>query len=126
MLFNQLVQPIIMCNVGIWGRSPSAEQYILNSTSWNKRRIIAQLCYSCLPLEVELGHYRSPKTPMLERTCHLCNQEVGDESQFLLSCQEISTPRIELTEAMKKVIPNFSSLPLKEDMPNFTNMYNQP
>ena len=94
--------------------NPSAEQYILNSTSWNKRRIIAQLRCGCLPLEVELGRYRSPKTPMLERTCHLCDQEVGDESHFLLSCQEISTPRIELTEAMKKVIPNFLSLPLKE------------
>ena len=94
--------------------NPSAEQYILRSTSWNKRRIIAQLRCGCLPLEVEIGRYRSPKTPLLERTCQLCNQGVGDECHFLLSCQGLSSPRIELTEAMLKIIPNYASLSLKE------------
>ena len=94
--------------------NPSAEQYILRSTSWNKRRIIAQLRCGCLPLEVEIGRYRSPKTPLLERTCQLCNQGVGDECHFLLSCQGLSSPRIELTEAMLKIIPNYTSLSLKE------------
>ena len=88
--------------------NPSAEQYFLKSTSWNKRRIIAQLRCGCLPLEVELGHYRSPRTPLMERSC---NEEVGDKGHFLLTCPELGAHRLGLTEAMKKIISNFSSLP---------------
>jgi len=45
--------------------SPSVEQYIEAGISLNKRRVIIQLRTGCrcLPLEVELGRYRSPKTP---------------------------------------------------------------
>ena len=94
--------------------SPSAEQYILKSTSWNKRRIIALLRCGCLPLEVELGRYRSPKTPLAERTCQLCNKEVGDESHFFLSCEELNNTRTELITAMTEITPSFLSLSQQE------------
>ena len=94
--------------------TPSSEQYIMRSASLNKRRIVAQLRCGCLPLEVETGRYRSPKTPLMERTCQLCKDGVGDESHFLLSCHELSSPRTELTQAITDIVPNFSSLSAKE------------
>ena len=47
--------------------SPSVEQYILLGMSLNKRRVITQIRTGCLPLEIELGRYRSPKTPLANR-----------------------------------------------------------
>ena len=56
--------------------SPSVEQYIEAGISLNKRQVISQLRTGCLPLEVELGRYRSPKTPLANRLCQLCKSGV--------------------------------------------------
>ena len=44
----------------------------INSSPLNKRRVITQLHCGCLPLEIELGCYGSPKPPVSEGTCQLC------------------------------------------------------
>lgn len=89
--------------------SPSPEQYITSNTSLNKRRFITQLRCGCLPLEVELGRYRSPKTPLRERLCALCNESTGDEVHFLTVCPSLNEPREKLTTAMTTIC-DYSSL----------------
>ena len=91
--------------------SPVAERYILNSVTLNKRRIITQLRCGCLPLEVELGRYRSPKPPVSERICQLCQSGTGDESHFLLKCPKLNDHRKDLLTAMADTNEIFSSLP---------------
>ena len=56
------------------------EPYI-NSISTNKRWIITMLRCGCLPLEVETGRYRTPKTPLLQRTCEICERAL--EMKFI-------------------------------------------
>jgi len=40
-----------------------------------------------IPLEVETGRYRTPKTPLQQRVCQLCENGVGDETHFLNHCK---------------------------------------
>ena len=75
--------------------APDPEPYI-NSVSNNKRRIVAMLRCGCLPLEVETGRYRTPKTPLLQRTCEICGNGIGDETHFLNYCQPLTSLRLEL------------------------------
>ena len=54
----------------------------------------------CLPLEVETGRYRSPKTQISSRTCQLCNdRSIGDEVHFLNSCRPLHRLRTKLFQA---------------------------
>lgn len=50
----------------------------------------------CLPLEVETGRYRTPKTPLLQRNCEICAKGIGDEIHFLNYCQPLTTLRLQL------------------------------
>ena len=90
--------------------SPAAEGYILNSVTLNKRRVITQLRCGCLPLEIELGRYRSPKPPASERICQLCQSGTGDEPHFLLECPILNQQRQDLLIAMADMNENFTSL----------------
>ena len=79
---------------------PTPPSYIVSSISTNKRRIITMLRCGCLPLEVETGCYRSPKTPISSRTCQLCNDgSIGDEVHFLNSCRPLHKLRTKLFQA---------------------------
>ena len=82
---------------------PAAEGYILNSVVLSKRRILTQLQCGCLPLEVELGRYRSPKLPLSERICQLCQSESGDEPHFLSKCPVFNDHRQVLLTAMADI-----------------------
>ena len=65
--------------------SPAAEDYILNSVTLNKRRVITQLRCGCLPLEIELGRYRSLKPPASESIYVI--QKLETNLIFCLSAQ---------------------------------------
>ena len=79
---------------------PTPPPYIVSSISTNKRRTITMLRCGCLPLEVETGRYRSPKTPISSRTCQLCNDgSIGDEVHFLNSCRPLHKLRAKLFQA---------------------------
>ena len=90
--------------------SPSVEQYILHGMSLNKRRVITQIRTGCLPLEIELGSYRSPKAPLANRICQLCNNGVGDETHLLLDCTLFSDTRKPLLDMMRSKINWFGDL----------------
>ena len=89
--------------------SPSPEQYITTNTSLNKKWFTMQLRCGCLPLEVELGRYRSPKNPLKERLCALCSEATGDEVHFLTICPSLNESREKLTMAMTSIY-DYSSL----------------
>ena len=72
---------------------PSQEIYVNKSISTGKRRIITMLRCGCLPLDIELGRYRSPKTPLEQRTCQLCNDGLGDELHFINFCRPLTQLR---------------------------------
>ena len=80
--------------------APAPEPYILSTTSHNKRCVLVMLRCGVLPLEVETGRYRSPKPPLVSRTCLLCNGETGDEVHFLNTCPSLSDQRSELYSAI--------------------------
>ena len=42
-------------------------------------------------LPIEKGRWN--KIPLEERTCHLCNSDLGDEYHYILVCKEFSTER---------------------------------
>ena len=82
--------------------------------STNKRRIITMLRCGCLPLEVETGRYRSPKTPISSRSCQLCNDgSIGDEVHFLNSCRPLYRLRTKLFQAASETYDHeaFYTLP---------------
>ena len=90
---------------------PAPEPYILNSISMNRRRTIIMLRCGCLPLEVETGRYRTPKTPLQQRICQLCENGVGDETHFLNHCKPLTLLRVQLYEAASDSLDvNFYSL----------------
>jgi len=84
--------------------SPSVEQYIEARISLNKGRVITQLRTGCLPLEVELGHYRSPKTPLADRQRQLCKSGIGDEPHLLLDCSVLSEYTAQLQHMMTRKV----------------------
>jgi hypothetical protein len=57
-----------------------------------------------------MGRYRSPKTPLRERICTLCNEETGDEVHFLTACHSLEDHRVKLTGAMTTLYSNYTSL----------------
>ena len=89
---------------------PKPEEYILKTISLNRRRTIAQIRCGCLPLELETGRYRNPKTPLSQRICQLCNSDVEDETHFLTLCPMLNHIRIHLFKDMQNIIPGFLSL----------------
>ena len=72
---------------------PSPEPY-LEAVCINRRRTITLLRCGCLPLEIESGKYRTPKTLLQRRTCQ---QGVGDQCHFLNFCAPLIEPRLKLS-----------------------------
>ena len=52
---------------------PETEPYCRASLSVGVRRVLAGLWAGCLPLQIELGCYTSPKTLLNMHICKLCN-----------------------------------------------------
>ena len=80
------------------------------SEIFRQKRVITQLRTGCYPLGIELGRYRSPKPPVHERICQLCNIETGDEIHLLLKCSDLEEKRKKLEEAMTNRVTGFCDL----------------
>ena len=58
---------------------------------------MASLRAGCLLLAVETGRYRTPKVPLGERVCKLCNNDkVETEFHFVMECSKLQNLRNEL------------------------------
>ena len=72
---------------------PETEPYCRASLSLGVRRVLAGLRAGCLPLQIELGRYTSPKMPLHLRICKLCNDGIEDQEHFLFHCRALTEPR---------------------------------
>ena len=88
---------------------PEVEPYARANLPVCVRRVLAGLRAGCLPLQVELGRYTSPKTPFNERRCKMCNLEVENQEHFLLHCTSLSAPRATLWAEISIHNPDFIS-----------------
>ena len=63
------------------------QKYLSILTSSEKNNNIAKIRKNSHELHSERGRWRVPKTPWVERICHLCeNMNIEDENNFLLEC----------------------------------------
>ena len=69
------------------------------------------------PLQVELGRYFSPKTPINERLCKMCNMEVEDQEHFLLHSTSLRIPRAALWAEISEHNPDFISFDSTAKLP---------
>ena len=83
---------------------PAPARYVLAPLGTGYRWVLASLRAGCLPLAVETGRFRSPKIPLANRTCSLCNyNEVEDEYHFLITCNFLHKERFMLFYNIAKV-----------------------
>ena len=75
---------------------PAAKPYARANLPVWVQRVLAGLRAGCLPLQVELGQYTSPKTPLNGRHCKMYNMEVDKQEHFLLHCISLKTSRATL------------------------------
>ena len=82
------------------------ENYIL-SQKFLHRRSFSKLRISSHSLHIETGRYNSPKTPVDQRLCTICNSgEIEDEQHFMLSCKFYDNER----KLLLKKLGEFSDL----------------
>ena len=64
------------------------DQKYLSVLTISKKKInMAKIRMNSHELHSEIGHWVVPKTPWVERICHLCeNMNIEDEKHFLLEC----------------------------------------
>ena len=80
-------------NYRVIKQKPSPESYLCNIVCKGHRWVMAALRGGCLPLHVEVGRYRTPKTPYHLRTCSLCMNSVESEFHFVMECPALQDPR---------------------------------
>ena len=76
-----------------------------------QRWAVASLRAGCLPLAVETGRYRTPKVPLGERVCKLCNNgRVETEFHFVIECNKLQNLQNELFFIITKSDPTSMQL----------------
>ena len=61
--------------------------HLLKHGFYLKKINIAKIRMNSHELHSQIGHWTVPKTPWVERICHLCeNRNIEDENHFLLDC----------------------------------------
>ena len=81
------------------------EKYLDMVTDKRYRTAITRLRTSSHTLEIELGRYTIPRTPVTDRLCCVC-KVMEDEEHFLVSCEQYAEFR---DDFFKKVAYRFNS-----------------
>ena len=85
------------------------EQYLLTNIPRHQRRVMAMLRCGVLPIHVETGRYKQPKTPIHLRTCEMCqNNCIENEIHFFIDCPAYEDLRCQLFMKAQSVYPDFS------------------
>ena len=85
--------------------------FVLAPLGPGQRWAVASLRAGCLPLAVETGRYWTPKVPLGERVCKLCNNgKVETEFHFVMECNKLQNLRNELFFIITKSDPSFMHL----------------
>ena len=102
-----------LLNYRIVKQLPCPEHYLSNVHCKGHRWVIAALRGGYLPLQVETGRYRLPKTPYHLRTCRLCcSGEVETEFHFVMVCKVLEAQRSDFFECISDTDTSFSYLSL--------------
>ena len=101
-----------LLNYRIVKQLPCPEHYLSNVHCKGHRWVIAALRGGCLPLQVETGRYRLPKTPYHLRTCRLCcSGEVETEFHFVMVCKALEAQRSGFFECISDTDTSFLIFP---------------
>jgi hypothetical protein len=91
----------------------SQENYVCNFFSKSERSFLAQLRLGILPLQIEIGRFTSPLTPIENRICLCCDLNcVENEIHFVLECPLYNEERSHL---VNELLLNESLFTLKSD-----------
>ena len=91
--------------------SLSTSHYITTIHDRAHRSYLAKFRCGTLPLEIELGRFKKPKTPLNQRICKYCNcSSVEDETHFLIDCTLYSDLRVTLFSHITSINPEFNQL----------------
>ena len=74
------------------------------------RKIFTRFRISAHNLAIERGRYTRPPTPVEERTCKHCPQQVEDEFHVMMNCPEYSNQRTTLFNDIELQCPRFTEL----------------
>ena len=89
------------------------ESYVKGFTPYCQRRTLAKLRCGNLPLEIDLGRFNRPKTPLENRICKMCSMNViENELHFMMECPLYNNLRYDQIQQMKCYITDFMLLPL--------------
>ena len=89
--------------------SLTTSQYVINLSNREQRSLLAKFRCGTLPLEIELGRFSKPKTPLSDRICKHCNtNNIEDEVHFLTICNLYADLRDYVWDHASSVNPNFS------------------
>ena len=87
------------------------EPYVTNITNRNQRAWLSRYRTSAHSLQIELGRYTRPVTPLSERKCQYClSGECDTEHHFILFCDIFRLKRQCFFGRMSELYPNFMSL----------------
>ena len=82
------------------------EKYVKRIGPREHRSILAKLRCGTLPLEIELGRFTRPVTPLQNRICKHCNlTAVEDECHFVIVCPYYSDLRYDLISRVTEFEP---------------------
>ena len=92
---------------------PSPPRYVLSLLDPGPRWVMASLRAGCLPLGIETGRYRTPKVPLEQRVCLVCNSgHVEDEFHFVIICCKLNEIRYKMFNDITLVDHAFMHLSL--------------
>ena len=84
------------------------EPYITNIKNRNQRHWLSRYRTSAHTLQIELGRYSCPVTPVLERKCRYCSSgECDDEQHFILFCDTFKLKRQCFWGRLSALSPSF-------------------
>ena len=100
-------------NYRVIKQQPRPEHYVSGILCSGHRWVMAALRGGCLPLHIETGRYRTPKTPYHLRTCRLCSSDtVETEFHFVMLCPALDHLRSTIFSCLSDLDNSFTSLTL--------------
>ena len=88
----------------------SFEDYLMDITNINCRKLITKFRISDHSLQIEIGRRSVPRIPLNERFCTFCKSSVEDEFHYIIKCDKYVQLRNVLFTTMKSHCKNFEYL----------------
>ena len=87
------------------------EHYVKVNMSRDQQKVLAKFRSCNLPLEIEIGRYTRPKTPLNDRVCKYCSSNtIEDETHLLILCNFYDDIRYELFQCASQIKHDFTDL----------------